>query len=151
MEMNQEFEIFWKSCPRRIGKGEARKAFIRARKSVEFHVLLSGIETYSEHCRKEVKESRYICHPATWLNQERWEDEYDDGNTESARRGAAFDRVFGDSDGEAGSGPVKTECNVVPLDGAQRSRDGGTAIDLADRAPDRNAIGSSGRNSGRAS
>jgi hypothetical protein len=29
---------------------------------------------------------RYIPHPATWLNQGRWEDEGDDGRSEADRR-----------------------------------------------------------------
>ncbi len=70
------FEEFWKAYPRKEGKGAARKAWakLRAPSSLLSKVLLSiASHVASEQWRKE--HGRFIPHPATFINQERWEDE----------------------------------------------------------------------------
>ena len=68
------FEQFWAAYPRKIGKGAAWKAWQRAKRP-ETHVLIDAIVAQSgtEQWRKDG--GQYIPHPATWLNQRRWEDE----------------------------------------------------------------------------
>lgn len=67
-----QFETFWKAYPRRVGKGDARKAFDRAIRKTSLAVMLHAIEQYIQH-----KPSwQDFCHPATWLNGERWDDEW---------------------------------------------------------------------------
>ena len=70
---DDKFDVFWKAYPRKIGKGDARKAFAKVKVPVE--TLLSAIEqqTRSEQWTRE--NGRFIPNPATWLNQGRWEDE----------------------------------------------------------------------------
>ena len=69
------FDDFWALCPRKRGKGAARRAYAKACQSVEEETILDGARRW----RKESigKDPTYICHPATWLNQERWDDEPD--------------------------------------------------------------------------
>lgn len=64
------FEVFWQSYPRRIGKGAARAAFARAIRLTTLETMLSAIEAYKVH----KPHWQDFCHPSTWLNQERWED-----------------------------------------------------------------------------
>lgn len=71
--VNDEFEIFWKAVPRKIGKGQALKAYRAALKKVGADVLQSGIETYAASVKG--KDPQYVAHPSTWLNGERWSDE----------------------------------------------------------------------------
>lgn len=70
------FDAFWEAYPRKVGKDAARKAFERRRAD---DVLLSEMLTairaqgLAERCRKG--EAQYVPHPATWLNEGRWQDE----------------------------------------------------------------------------
>jgi hypothetical protein len=70
--MPDEFEQFWQAYPRRVSKGTARTAFVRAIKKTDLQIMLDAIEAY-----KANKPS--YCdfkHPATWLNGECWLDEW---------------------------------------------------------------------------
>ncbi len=67
------FEAWWQSCPRKIGKGQARIAYRSARKKVSAETLRAGIEKFAEQCAG--KEKQFIPYPSTWLNGERWTDE----------------------------------------------------------------------------
>lgn len=74
MARADDFEEFWRSYPRRVGKLAAQKAYIKARQTgVTQQQLLDGIARYM----KGKPQYADFCHPATWLNQGRWEDEYD--------------------------------------------------------------------------
>jgi uncharacterized protein YdaU (DUF1376 family) len=65
-----KFEEFWKQYPRRVAKGEARKAYKKAIKKVDHGIIMAGLARYNP-------DPDFTCHPATWLNQERWQDEPD--------------------------------------------------------------------------
>lgn len=66
------FEQFWEAYPRKVGKGAALKAFEKAVKKTSAEVILAAIATWIQ---KPLPEMQYIPHPATWLNQERWQDD----------------------------------------------------------------------------
>lgn len=79
------FQIFWKNYPRKVGKGAAEKAWkkIKTPKAVLTTILTSlEWQKQSENWTKDNGE--YIPHPATYLNQRRWEDE-PDGNKASSQ------------------------------------------------------------------
>lgn len=73
---SQEFEVFWSSYPRRIGKGVARRAFDVARKKVSLDQIIDGVNSYCLHIQQEGISQTFIAHPSTWLRAERWNDEY---------------------------------------------------------------------------
>lgn len=64
-----QFIIFWSEYPHKVGKAAARKAFDKAGKRVEFQKLIDALIQY-----KNKTDDRPWCNPATWLNQERWDD-----------------------------------------------------------------------------
>lgn len=67
-----DFERFWAAYPLKKSKDAARKAWPRAIGRTTLDVMLSAIErqrTWDEWQRG------FIPHPATWLNQARWDDE----------------------------------------------------------------------------
>jgi len=69
----KHFDEFWKIYPKKVGKTEARKAWLR-------HKADSFLEQIKETLAWQVKldqwlERRFIPNPATWINQERWTDE----------------------------------------------------------------------------
>jgi DNA-binding transcriptional ArsR family regulator len=65
---------FWPICPKKVGKGQARKAFKAALKKTDLQSILDGMRRYAKSV--EHSEAQFIAHPATWLNGERWNDEY---------------------------------------------------------------------------
>jgi len=68
------FDEFWSLYPRKIAKAVARKAWQRLSEEQQ----LMAAKAIDEHCQYwNAKETEldFIPHPATWLNQERWEDE----------------------------------------------------------------------------
>ena len=70
------FDEFWAVYPRRTGKGAARKAFIGAvGNGTPATVIIEGAIRFRDNCVAINKEVQFIPHPATWLNQERWEDD----------------------------------------------------------------------------
>jgi len=71
------FAEFWKAYPRREGKGKAREAFNRVvENGTQPEILVSAAARYASHHFRAKTEQKYIAHPTTWLNQERWEDDY---------------------------------------------------------------------------
>lgn len=68
-----QFERFWRTYPRRIGKGAARKSFEKSLKLASFEEIMAGLQRQLSYYA--TKEQQFIPHPTTWLNQERWADE----------------------------------------------------------------------------
>ena len=72
--VDQEFENeFWPSYPRKVGKGQALKAFRTARKQVGLEPILAGLSRYAAARNGENPE--YTKHASTWLNGQCWLDE----------------------------------------------------------------------------
>jgi hypothetical protein len=70
-----EFERFWKTYPRRVAKDKAWRAWRKAKALPPVEELITAVEQHmlTDQWRKDRGE--FIPHPATWLNQRRWEDE----------------------------------------------------------------------------
>jgi len=67
-----DFLTFWAAYPRKIGKQAAFKAWQKNNLPSLDNILQSiGRQKQSD----QWKDERFIPHPATWLNQGRWEDE----------------------------------------------------------------------------
>ncbi len=69
------FDVFWKSYPKKIGKGAARKAFEKGKCAAKIEVILKAVEYQSASDQWRKDGGQFIPNPATWLNQERWEDD----------------------------------------------------------------------------
>lgn len=69
-ENEMEFIEWWITYPEKIGKGQARKAYFKARRKASREDLLAGVVRYKSHKPSD----RSWAHPATWLNGERWLD-----------------------------------------------------------------------------
>ncbi len=70
---NDDFDAFWAVYPRKVGKGDARKAFAKVKAPVS--VLIDAVNTQKQSQQWLRNDGQYIPNPATWLNQGRWEDE----------------------------------------------------------------------------
>ena len=73
-DITNSFSQWWENSPKRVGKKAALRAYKAALKDIDADTLLAGIKAYSEKVRRDQTDAKYICHPATWLNQGRWED-----------------------------------------------------------------------------
>ena len=71
--IDEEFEGVWKHYLRKVGKGDARKAWKKARKQKTFQEIAKPLGVFIRVQRGT--ELRSIPHLATWLNQERWDDD----------------------------------------------------------------------------
>jgi len=68
------FDEFWALYPRKIAKAVARKAWSRLNQQQQLDAA-KAIQTHIEYWASKETELEFIPHPATWINQERWEDE----------------------------------------------------------------------------
>lgn len=66
------FDAFWNVYPRRAAKGDARKAWTNALRRAPVDVILAGAERFRDDPNRD---PAYTAYPATWLNQDRWEDD----------------------------------------------------------------------------
>jgi hypothetical protein len=67
------FAEFWAAYPRKTDKAKSRKAWDKAAKKKDPDFLIAAAGLYAN--AKRGTEQRFILHPSTWLNGERWEDE----------------------------------------------------------------------------
>lgn len=68
------FDHFWCIYPRRVAKRAALKAWEKEMRSgTTPEEIIEGLRRQLAHL--SAKEAQFIPHPATWLNQGRWEDE----------------------------------------------------------------------------
>lgn len=72
--LRSEFAAWYAAFPRKVGKADAEKAYLKARRDASVEDLLSAIERY------RLGKPAYAdwSHPASWLNKKRWLDEYGD-------------------------------------------------------------------------
>lgn len=69
-----DFEAFWELYPRKVGKGEARKAFARAvKRAGSTEPIMDGMRRLGP--AMALLNKRYQPHPTTWLNRDGWEDD----------------------------------------------------------------------------
>jgi hypothetical protein len=70
---DEEFDRFWAAYPRKVCKKAARKAFDKVETDID--TLLYALEQHKKSDQWRKGNGQFIPHPATWLNNERWEDE----------------------------------------------------------------------------
>lgn len=76
---DSDFDLFWSKYPRKVGKGQALKAWRAAVKKCDAKVIIEGLDLHLDDLT--AKSVEYQPHPATWLNGERWADEVEGGDS----------------------------------------------------------------------
>ena len=76
------FDAFWDEYPRRVGKQAAIKAWTKAVKHTTPAAILDGALRLAQDPNRE---DQFTPHPATWLNEGRWEDDPLPDRTHTAR------------------------------------------------------------------
>ena len=73
-DFDREFETeFWPVYPRKVGKGQALKAYRAARKQSDCQTITAGARRYA--AERAGQDQQFTRHAATWLNGQGWLDE----------------------------------------------------------------------------
>lgn len=72
-DLDAEFDAFWGHYPRRVGKKAAHAAFVKARKTTSLEDIARGL--MAQLSGQLAGDTKFVPHPATWLNQGRWADD----------------------------------------------------------------------------
>lgn len=73
VEREPGFDEFWVHCPRKVGKGSARHAYRNAIKKTSPETLAASMRLFA--AKQAGNDPKFIPHPASWLNSERWLDD----------------------------------------------------------------------------
>lgn len=73
VKTDDRFDEFWGCVPKKVGKGQARKAWNAALKKADADAIIQGMRSFAK--QREGQDHQFTAHPATWLNGERWLDE----------------------------------------------------------------------------
>jgi hypothetical protein len=73
-EKNEIYDQFYTSFPRKVGKKKAGEIFNKLSNEQQLKAC-EGAKQYAAKCQRGGTAEQYILHPATFLNQARWEDE----------------------------------------------------------------------------
>lgn len=77
--VESDFLDFYAAYPRHVGKEAARRAFVKAVKGgTPAADIVEGARRYAAATAAAGTETRYVAHPATWLNAGRWSDDMED-------------------------------------------------------------------------
>jgi len=75
-DSNDQFDRFWERYPNKVAKQDALKAWKKIRMNGElFKEIMSGLDRWLASDEWYRDNGRFIPHPATWLNGQRWNDE----------------------------------------------------------------------------
>jgi hypothetical protein len=82
-EINKEsletrFEEIWKLYPRKEGKANAFKKYLKIYKKVSDNEIIKGIDKYVDYIEKNKIENKYIKMGSSWFNGECWNDIYEE-------------------------------------------------------------------------
>lgn len=76
----EHFNLFWSGYPKKVSKPQAEKAFKKVFKDLKLndHTAVEFIEMIHADCKKRFSETekQFIPNAATYLNNDRWQDEY---------------------------------------------------------------------------
>ncbi|MFG1461764.1 hypothetical protein V5F77_02610 [Xanthobacter sp. DSM 24535] len=89
-----EFDRFWAAYPRKIGKDAALRTFgavMKRNPTLTVETMVQALDAYQRFKPPDLD----FCHPATWLNQGRWNDDWSGGG--GTERGAGYTRRAGGS------------------------------------------------------
>ena len=74
---NLEFDVWYALYSRKIGKPKAENAFNLCLQVYDLDTIMDGTQKWVDYWKNSHTEKRYIPHPSTFLNQERFMDEPD--------------------------------------------------------------------------
>ncbi len=79
----KDFDQFWQVYPRRICKFNAKKAWVKIKEDKS--IIIEAVKKQKEADMFKLNDPQFIPHPATWLNEKRWEEEIDPPKVDRTR------------------------------------------------------------------
>ena len=73
---NDKFDIFWLKYPNKKSKKKALQIWINKKLDKNFNDIITGLNNYKKTKQWMEENGKYIPHPTTFLNQERWNDDF---------------------------------------------------------------------------
>jgi len=96
--VEQQFELFWQLYPRKAGKKAAKKIWMDIKPDESmFLTIMTAITTANQYWQHQGISLKHIPHPSTWLDEERWEDEF------SAEQLSGYEAMPLDAGGKGGA------------------------------------------------
>jgi|SRR3989339_392894 len=80
-----QFDTFWKTYPRKVGKKKAHDKFVKLDVSL-FEMIMKSLLAQTKTDQWQKENGRFIPHPITWLYQERWNDELEEQKLDISER-----------------------------------------------------------------
>ncbi|WP_273702683.1 DUF4373 domain-containing protein [Thermoanaerobacter sp. A7A] len=78
--VERRFDEFWAAYPKKVGKKAAWAAWKKVKPDAElFDKIMTAISKAKATEQWQRENGRFIPNPTTWLNQGRWDDEYEEG------------------------------------------------------------------------
>lgn len=75
IEIENGFRLFWEAYPKKVSKPEALKAFIKSVPKFNFDKMMAALERQKRDPNWIKEKGQFVPNPASWLNQEKWNDE----------------------------------------------------------------------------
>lgn len=86
-EQEERFARFWTVYPRKEAKPKAHDAFMKINPDKELlEKMIASVEKWKDSDQWKEDGGKYIPHPTTWLNQQRWNDEPQKRNGASVKQ-----------------------------------------------------------------
>ena len=80
-----DFDTFWAAYPRKVAVGQARQTFAKLQKSGVLPPVAELVVALEQAKANGVfPNAKYSPHASTWLNAERWADEFEPDEVEEA-------------------------------------------------------------------
>jgi len=116
-EYTDDFNKFWDLYPRKIGKKESFKTYLKVLKQGgQAEEIITAANNYAFYCKQMKTEERYIKHAKTFLNDERYKDYLERVNNNAGnRRTGQFD--FLNNDDRDRWGDEGSESDSIDLEG----------------------------------
>jgi len=70
----KHFEAFWDEYPRKVGKQNARRKFLKIERD-KFDTIMAALREQKDTTQWQKDDGQYVPYPTTWINQGRWEDD----------------------------------------------------------------------------
>jgi hypothetical protein len=78
--IERRFDEFWEAYPKKVGKKAALASWKKVKPDTElFDKIMTAIGRAKATWQWQRENGRYIPNPKTWLNEGRWDDEYEEG------------------------------------------------------------------------
>ena len=73
--VNELFQQFYDSYPRKLKPDNAKKAWTKAIRTADPELIIAKAKEYAESPMVKTTEKQFIPYPATWLNSGSWNDD----------------------------------------------------------------------------